>query len=237
MSAYQIGERVWAHCDGAWFPAKVVVGEVYGLTAVEPGLTVIKYYEDNAEGDVSLDIVGNDALAPYEESSEKAVTLDPKIQAAMELCAADTDALPLRASPVVVGSKRARGEEDAASAKHHRREKAVDSDAAHAHTAERAAPRSAKGVVITQIQTELIAATNSNNVIAARRALLKLGTEKMTYSVLRETLIGITVANLLALDAFRPVHPLARAIVCDWAKKLPEETISAIRREISASTE
>lgn len=249
MSAYKYGERVWALAEGQWWPGKVVLGSVYGIPHSENEV-VVKYY--SADPDASdFDVLVDSMLAPYEESSEKAVTLDEALMGAMEACRNDTDALPLRELPVV-SSKRARdGDEgEGAASKHHRREKKQHADAAYSnngyanagsssHGAGAERPSSSgtgsKSIAISRFQSDLIRATNSNDVINARRALLKLGNMKMTYDMLRETRVGVSVANLLGLESFKALHPLARAIVCDWAQKLPEETIKAIKHELEVT--
>lgn len=234
MSSYQIGERVWALSGSQWWPAKVVMGSIYGIehSAHE---TVVRYYsEPHAEGG-DFDVLLDEQLAPYEESSEKAATLDQALLSAMDAAKVDTEALPLRDAPTAVGSKRPR--EDGTSTRHHRKEKH------HTHeqpTAPTPAPKdtssSTKAVTIIRIQSELHRATSANDVISARRCLLKLANERMTYAVLRETKIGVSVANLLGMETFKPLHPLVKAIVSDWAGKLPEKTIEAIKHELDVST-
>lgn len=241
MSIYKYGERVWAQAEGKWWPAKVVVGSDYGISHTDNEV-VIKYYSSNPD-DNEFDVLLDSMLAPYEESSEKAVALDDDLNRSMEACRTDTDALPLRELPVVsFSSKRARDgdEADGAASKHHRQERKqhLQVDAAYgadAGSSYRPSSSSKGTLAISKIQAELIRATNSNDIINARRALLKLGTVKMTYSILRETRVGISVAGLLGLENFKALHPLARAIVCDWAQKLPEETIKAIKHELEVT--
>lgn len=244
MSSYKYGERVWAQAEGQWWPGKVVHGSVYGIPHSENEV-VVKYY--SADPDASdFDVLVDSMLAPYEESSEKAVTLDEALMGAMEACRNDTDALPLRELPVVSSSsKRARegDEAEGAASKHHRREKKQhNADAAYSNSYVNGAterPSSSgsgsKTIAVSRVQSELIHATNNLDVINARRALLKLGNMKMTYDMLRETRVGVSVANLLGLESFKALHPLARAIVCDWAQKLPEETIKAIKHELEVT--
>eukprot|EP00744_Colponema_vietnamica_P010975 GILI01015454.1.p1 GENE.GILI01015454.1~~GILI01015454.1.p1 ORF type:complete len:242 (-),score=68.52 GILI01015454.1:304-1029(-) len=239
MSTYQIGERVWALSGADWWPAKVVMGSVYGIAHAQSE-TVVQYYAAAGAEGGEFDVLLPEQLTPYEESSEKAATLDATLLAAMEAAKGDSEALPLRDAPSV-GSKRPR-EDGGAATRHQRKEKnrhheETSSDAGAAAPSPKAdTSSSAKAVTIIRIQTELLRATAAGDVITTRRCLLKLANERMSYPILRETKIGVSVANLLGLEAFKPLHPLVKAIVSDWAGKLPDKTIEAIKHELDVST-
>lgn len=66
--------------------------------------------------------------------------------------------------------------------------------------------------------------------IGVRRLLARLDRVDVPPEQLEESKIGVAVGNLLGKETFRPIWPLAKAIVSFWARHLPKETLAGIQK-------
>ena len=86
---FQVGEQVWTRYDDEWWPAKVIDPAAANLA--DDGTLSVVFYSAGAE---LCRFAYHPALVvPFELSSEKAVTNNAEIRAAIERASKDTEAI------------------------------------------------------------------------------------------------------------------------------------------------
>eukprot|EP00796_Vickermania_ingenoplastis_P010597 gene10597-7361_t len=232
-SMYQPGDRVWVLNEGSqWWPGRILsdeqLEEMGVLRQSGADLTVFLYSE---EKDVASSVLhmssrrtGN--ICFFEASSEKAVTSDPILKAAIANAISDETANPLQSDSaaqqsarVVAGASAAGAFSPPPAAASFKRPR-EDSFAPGSH-------RSTSH--LRQLAAEINDAVESQKLVDVRRALSKLNGVDVGLAQLEDTKIGVAIGSILGVESLRPVWPLAKAIISFWARHLPEETIRAIR--------
>lgn len=250
MAAYIPGDRVWVYIEGdGWWPARVLSDEEFGSRTSGQDIAVQFYagaetsaslYELNSRSDAAH-------ICYFETSSEKAVTVNPELEAAIRHAADDTDANPIKSADVAAASATAAGaslhsHHPAATAAHTaavtrataKRMREMDDDVAGYGGAGADAGSSSKfrhlrTEELHHLSEKIAAAVEAQSLAKVRATLCELDGVDVYLRELEETKIGIAVGSVLHHAALKPLWPLARAIISFWARHLPAETLAAIR--------
>lgn len=100
--------------------------------------------------------------------------------------------------------------------------------AAQGYTAER---MHTPHLLSTDVLKELAnALERENELVVVRRLLTQLDRVEVPQRQLEESGIGVAVGNLLGKEVFRPIWPLAKAMISFWARCLPKETLAGIQK-------
>lgn len=249
MSNYVPGDRVWVYMEGdGWWPARVLSDAEMGDRTPGFDIAVQFYpgveqpasrYELNSRSDVAN-------ICFFETSSEKAVTVDPELEASIGNAAADTEANPLKSdSAALVGVTG--GQAGAASAggggssvaaavsraatKRAREEGDDVNMGGYGAGAARTVPgfHHLRSEELYDLTRKISAAAAAQDLATVRAALCRLDGVDVYLAELEETKIGVAVGAVLSQPALKPLWPLARAMISFWARHLPAETLAAIR--------
>lgn len=252
MSLYAPGDRVWVYIEGdGWWPARVLSDTDIGTRtrgqdiAVQfyPGIdTPASLYELNSHGDAAH-------ISFFETSSEKAVTSNAELEAAIRHATEDTDANPLKTDDAISASRTAAGMSGGAAhgsmgapmsvpvnrgtAKRMREMGRDDFMDNSGHGAASSAPSSDYQHLppneLHRLSKKIASAVEGQNLAKVRAALCQLDRVDVFLDELEDTKIGIAVGSVLNYASLKPLWPLARAIISFWARHLPKETLTAIR--------
>ncbi|KAG5469566.1 hypothetical protein LSCM1_02790 [Leishmania martiniquensis] len=247
MSTYIPGDRVWVYIEGdGWWPARVLSDEEVGTRT--PGLDLAVQFYAGVEQPATLYELNSHTdtanICFFETSSEKAVTVNPELEASIRSAAADAEANPLKSEPAIVGGARVApgGSSTAASAgaaavnrAAAKRARDMGDDDMVAYGGGAAGTRSVSGYhhlrsdELHEISRTISSAVAAQDVTTVRAALCQLDGVDVYLAELEDTKIGVAVGSVLTGSALKPLWPLARAMISFWARHLPAETLAAIR--------
>lgn len=249
------GDRLWVRKEPStvWWPAKVLsedeLNEMQQPIPAGSDYGVLYYAGTTTEA--SLDFMnhsdGPDVVVPFETSSEKAVTVDTDLQAAIASASEDLLANPIKgtltttrgaaageASQHSTAPKR-RAVEDRRTGRPTRARNVQQEVQAGMHETSNNKSggdrwgRFLEDEVYLDIATQLRAATAAKDFAAARRQLIRLDRAAVTLEQLYSTRIGVAVGDILGCAELQGLWPLARAFCSWWAQQLPQETRDAIQ--------
>ncbi|KAG5494477.1 hypothetical protein GH5_02500 [Leishmania sp. Ghana 2012 LV757] len=247
MATYVPGDRVWVYIEGdGWWPARVLSDEEVGTRT--PGLDLAVQFYAGLEQPATLYELNSHTDAAnicfFETSSEKAVTVNPELEASIRCAAADSEANPLKSEPATGGGVRtATGGSSAiasagaaavnrAAAK---RVRDMGNDDMRAYGGGATASRSVSGYhhlhsdELHELSRTISSAVAARDMATVRAALCRLDGVDVYLAELEDTKIGVAVGSVLSQSALKPLWPLARAMISFWARHLPAETLAAIR--------
>ena len=233
MASYVPGDRVWVYIEGEdWWPARVLSDEEFGPRT--PGQDIAVQFYGGIDTPASLYELNSHSEAAhicfFETSSEKAVTSNPELEAAIRHATEDADANPLKSATAMTAAPM-----PAAAAK---RAREMDTFNPTSHSSGSAEARSAAAMAglvhlpgdkLQRLADKITQAVEAQSLTKVRAALCQLDGVDVYLTELEDTKIGIAVGSVLSQPALKPLWPLARAIVSFWARHLPTETLAAIR--------
>lgn len=260
MTQYVPGDRVWVLVEGYdWWPARVLSDEellqIVGERRVNCDIGVAFYKGTQTEASVyELNSVSEAAnICYFETSSQKAVTNNEDLIAAITNATEDETANPLKtegqhvaiggggggvhkASALTRAERRARLTASAAAAatsaggrggaRHAEADAALSPiSAGSRRTAYRHLPIETLQELAQSIRRDCAAGEVSKVCVL----LCQLDGVDVHPAELEKTSIGVAVGEILGSEACAPLWALARALISFWARHLPVETLRAIR--------
>ncbi|CCD14462.1 unnamed protein product, partial [Trypanosoma congolense IL3000] len=242
------GDRVWIKLDAnSWWPAKVihVEDEETRSGAVTGGVVTVSFYGDNdAPTTTTRYSLHSGSIAYFETSSQKAVTSNQKLLAAIRSAEEDEDANALRFD---YSLKAAEGESTSKVGD------AVVSTALAAKASIAALNKGAAGsqrATVTkrqrdasgwsqvdnlfeggQLSTDRLVevaniinrAVEENDAPSLRSTLFELDNVVVSLQQLKLTKVGVAVGNILGKNELQELWPISRAIISSWARALPRK--------------
>ncbi|RNF05920.1 putative transcription elongation factor-like protein [Trypanosoma rangeli] len=259
-SVYEPFDRVWVRMEGYdWWPARIVSDDelhANGQSRAE-GCDITVYFYEGTTTPASLEHFHSAStnITFFETSSEKAVTGDADLLAAIRRAEADETANPLKyefaaadrsgANKVGDGAATAAMVATAASASAteamrrgasntaanqrpvSKRTRDTDSEERHGVASELNLLSDEK---LIEIAGRINEAVSACDLPSLRIELCDLDTVNVTVRQLETTKIGVAVGSILGKKALEKLWPLSRAIISAWARAMPVETIEAIKR-------
>jgi transcription elongation factor S-II len=233
-SPFVIGERVWVRYEEDWWPAKVINVEqltAAGLDAAAagPNHVAVMYY--GADGGGALVDYDPDVIAPFEASSEKAVTTKADIKAAIKAAVADDTAVIRGGGAAVAHTAKSGASAGArrprATTTHSAPVASTDDDVRGSSSSKR---EEMGDVEASGMEQRLSAAVAAGDLAAARTQLLRAVRVGTSEGQLRRTKVGRAVGSVLAAPALQPLHALAKCVLRGWASAVPAATREALSR-------
>ncbi|EAN85041.1 putative transcription elongation factor s-II [Trypanosoma cruzi] len=260
---YEPFDRVWVKMEGYdWWPARIVSDEelrANGQSRAE-GCDITVYFYEGTTTPASLEHFksATTSITFFETSSEKAVTADADLLAAIRRAETDETANPLKyefaagdrgsanktgdgvaagAAAVVTATGASvsstdgmrRGTGNAAA---NQRPVSKRSRAAELEERHVAAPalNLLRDEKLIEIAGRINEAVSICDLPSLRIELCDLDTVSVTVRQLETTKIGVAVGSILGRKELEKLWPLSRAIISSWARAMPVETIEAIKR-------
>lgn len=235
---YHHNDRVWVQEEGFdWWPARVASREEIGDGISADADCLVIYYAGTETGQSLSELrfpADSHRITFFETSSEKAVTVNADLRAAIDNAAADTSANPLKSAAEIMAISPTPTAAQRPAAKRSR----VDEAAAD----RRPVSESAAGAyirlpsdVLVGLASRIRTAVQQGDVPALRLNLAELDNVQCSLVDLEETKIGVAVGSILGSPSCRQLWPLARALISFWAMQLPQATLEAIKR-VQAAT-
>ncbi|RNF23394.1 putative transcription elongation factor-like protein [Trypanosoma conorhini] len=260
QSVYEPFDRVWVRMEGYdWWPARIVSDEelrANGQSRAE-GCDITVYFYEGTTTPASLEHFQSSSanITFFETSSEKAVTGDADLLAAIRRAEADETANPLKyefaagdragatkagdvaaaaavtatGAPASAAETVRRGAGGAAANQRPVTKRARDAESEERHGA---APdlHLLPDDKLIEIAGRINEAVSACDLPSLRIELCDLDTVNVTVRQLETTKIGVAVGSILGKKALEKLWPLSRAIISAWARAMPVETIDAIKR-------